>query len=59
LGDYSHAECVYTNAYGDFSHAEGEGSVVQSSFTISGNAGATEYVSSQDHGLTVGSVIRY
>lgn len=59
LGDYSHAECMYTNAYGDFSHAEGEGSVVQSSFTISGSAGITEYVSSQDHGLVVGSVIKY
>lgn len=59
LGYYSHAECVYTNAYGDFSHAEGEGSVVQSSFTISGSAGIRGYVSSQDHGLVVGSVIRY
>lgn len=59
LGDYSHAECIYTNAYGDFSHAEGEGSVVQSSFTISGSAGIRGYVSSQDHGLVVGSVIRY
>lgn len=59
IGNGSHAEGGSTTANGFCSHAEGEGSVVISSFTISGNAGAKEYVSSQDHGLVVGSVIKY
>lgn len=59
IGNGSHAEGGSTTANGFCSHAEGEGSVVISSFTISGNAGATGYISSQDHGLAVGSVIKY
>lgn len=59
IGNSSHAEGGSTTANGFCSHAEGEGSVVQSSFTISGSAGTMGYVSSQDHGLVVGSVIKY
>lgn len=58
-GESSHAEGGHTTAWGDGSHAEGSGSAIRSTFTISGSAGIMGYVSSQDHGLVVGSVIKY
>lgn len=60
-GNASHSEGAHTTAWGDGSHAEGSssGSTIRSTFTISGSAGITGYVSSQDHGLVVGSVIKY
>lgn len=58
-GNVAHAEGAHTIAWGDGSHAEGSGSSIKSTFTISGSAGTKGYVSSQDHGLVVGSVIKY
>lgn len=58
-GESSHAEGAHTIAWGDESHAEGGGFAIKSIFTISGSAGTKGYVSSQDHGLVVGSVIKY
>ena len=58
-GNAAHSEGAHTTAWGDGSHAEGGGSVIKSTFTISGSAGTKGYVSSQDHGLVVGSVIKY
>ena len=60
-GNASHSEGAHTTAWGDGSHAEGSssGSTTKSTFTISGSAGIMGYVSSQDHGLVVGSVIKY
>lgn len=60
-GNASHSEGSHTTAWGDGSHAEGgsSGSTTKSTFTISGSAGTTGYISSQDHGLVVGSVIKY
>lgn len=58
-GNVAHAEGAHTIAWGDGSHAEGSGFAIKSTFTISGSAGIMGYVSSQDHGLVVGSVIKY
>lgn len=59
-GNVSHAEGDTTLAYGANSHAEGIGSSeLMTSFTISGGAGTTGYVSSQNHGLIEGSIIKY
>ena len=58
-GNAAHSEGAHTTAWGDGSHVEGGGSVIRSTFTISGSAGIKGYVSSQDHGLVVGSVIKY
>lgn len=58
-GNVAHAEGGHTTAWGDGSHAEGGGSAIKSTFTISGSAGTKGYVSLQDHGLVVGSVIKY
>ena len=60
FGNVSHAEGDTTLAYGANSHAEGIGSSeLMTSFTISGGAGTTGYVSSQNHGLIEGSIIKY
>lgn len=58
-GNATHSEGAHTTAWGDGSHVEGGGSVIRSTFTISGSAGIKGYVSSQNHGLVVGSVIKY